>query len=177
MIWSPGPPGQYVSCSFCGLDLPRYHNSINGDRIHLHTNACNTFWRYKWLATESAKRFWGRERGWGGHLIICRYWIYVCVDLFVECSVWTWLTPQRSWKRWSRDHSDSDLAGVGSISAIPNAREVLSLLCHERFNEDNLPAPCYDADQYQIQSSLPCGMNSHHREKEFPHLLQLVQSR
>ncbi len=35
--------------------------------------------------------------------------------------------------------SHSDLDGVGSIPAIPNARYVPSLLCHERFNEASLP--------------------------------------
>ncbi len=33
--------------------------------------------------------------------------------------------------------SHSDLDGVGSIPAIPNARNVLSLLCHELFNESS----------------------------------------
>ena len=36
--------------------------------------------------------------------------------------------------------SHSDLDGVGSILAIPNARYVPCLLCHERFNEASLPA-------------------------------------
>ncbi len=35
--------------------------------------------------------------------------------------------------------SHSDLDGVGSIPAIPNARYVPSLLCHERFDEASLP--------------------------------------
>ena len=36
--------------------------------------------------------------------------------------------------------SHSDLDGVGSIPAIPNARYVPSLLCRERFNKASLPA-------------------------------------
>ncbi len=35
--------------------------------------------------------------------------------------------------------SHSDLDGVGSIPAIPNARYVPSALCHERYNEARLP--------------------------------------
>ncbi len=35
--------------------------------------------------------------------------------------------------------SHSDLDSVGSIPAIPNARNVPSLLCRERFNEASLP--------------------------------------
>jgi hypothetical protein len=33
----------------------------------------------------------------------------------------------------------SNLDGVGSIPAIPNAQYVPSLLCHEQFNEASLP--------------------------------------
>ena len=45
--------------------------------------------------------------------------------------------------------SHSDLDGVGSIPAIPNARYVPSLLCHERFNEASLP----DIEEITIQNS------------------------
>ncbi len=41
--------------------------------------------------------------------------------------------PLAEWLRRQRVQSHSDLDGVGSIPAIPDARYVPSLLCHERY--------------------------------------------
>jgi hypothetical protein len=54
---------------------------------------------------------------------------YYCYCYFVEFLV----------KGESCVQSHSDLDCKGSIPAIPNARYVPSLLCHERFNEASLP--------------------------------------
>ncbi len=53
--------------------------------------------------------------------------------------------PLVEWLRRKPDPVTCDSNGVGSIPAIPNAQNVLSVLCHERFNEASLPA-CMSLD-------------------------------
>ena len=57
--------------------------------------------------------------------------------------------------------SYSDLDGVGSIPAIPNARYVHSLLCHERFNEASLPGPLFIIYGIIVKIQLCSGLIEH----------------
>jgi hypothetical protein len=69
------------------------------------------------------------------------HWLLYCKCIHVLCILCTCNRPLgQVVKGESGVQSHSDLDGVGSIPAIPNARYVPSLLCHELFNEASLPA-------------------------------------